>query len=460
MSPNIFSRFNFALLTAITTFASSSAYAGKQHPSAIVAEQGQVDATVQVQPNAVPHFTCESKKFDLSQGLYCYDPFAIRAAYGVDNLLNKGLNGAGQTIVILDAFGSPTIQDDLKAFDTLFQIPAPPSFQVVTMPGTPAFDPNNGDVVGWTEEIALDVQWAHAMAPAANIVLVAAKSDFDQDLIDGFNFAVANHLGNVITMSFGESEIVLANPDGLNIIANWEAAFKAAADDGISVFASSGDQGVDTQGFGTPSTSFPASSTQVTSVGGTNLRFGTPTAASFTGTYQLERVWDDPADNNNIAADTFGAGGGGMSFLIQQPDFQKDNLPKAVLSTLHGFRGVPDVAYNAGVAGGVLVHVGTLAPAAGAFFLFGGTSAGSPQWAAIIADINSGQHHPVGSLNKKLYEAGRKGRLNFRDVTIGDNGFDGVTGFPAIPGFDLSTGWGTPDFGALSTALSTGNDND
>jgi subtilase family serine protease len=373
-------------------------------------------------------------------------------------LIKNGANGAGQTIVILDAFGSPTIQADLAAFDALFQIPAPPSFRIVTMPGTPAFDPANNDMLGWTEEIALDVQWAHAMAPAASIVLVAAKSDFDQDLIDGFNFAVDNRLGNVISMSFGESEIDLANPDGLDTIASWESAFKGAADTHMSVFASSGDQGVDTQSFGTPSTSFPASSSQVTSVGGTNLRVGTATAAAFNGTYQFEQVWDDPADNNNIAADTFGAGGGGMSFLIPQPDYQKD-LPKAVLATLHGFRGVPDVAYNAGVAGGVLVHVGTLAPAAGSFFLFGGTSAGSPQWAAIVADINSAQREPLGSVNKRLYEAGRKGRLNFRDVTIGNNGFDGVTGFPATPGFDLSTGWGTPHFGPNDTTLG-GQDND
>jgi len=441
-------RFSFALFAAFI-LTSPRSYAGKQVAGAIVADQ------VQAVPNAVPHFTCETRKFDLSQGLYCYDPFTIRAAYGVDNLINSGANGAGQTIVILDAFGSPTIQADLAAFDSLFQIPAPPSFQVVTMPGTPPFDPTNGDMVGWTEEIALDVQWAHAMAPAANIVLVAAKSDFDQDLIDGFNFAVDNHLGSVISMSFGESEIGLANPDGLDIIANWEAAFKNAADNKITAFASSGDQGVDTQGFGTPSASFPASSSQVTSVGGTNLRFGTATAANFNGTYQSEQVWDDPADNNNIAADTFGAGGGGMSFLIPQPDFQKDNLPQSVKNTLHGFRGVPDVAYNAGVSGGVLVHVGTLAPSPTAFFLFGGTSAGSPQWAAIIADINSASHNQAGAINKQLYQLGRQGRLNFRDVTIGNNGFDGVTGFPATAGFDLSTGCGTPDFGVLATTLNS-----
>jgi len=442
---------------AATAFVIAPAYAGQQKVGAIVGD------LVNAEPAAVPHFSCESKAFDLSQGLYCYDPFSIRAAYGVQSLLDNGATGAGQTIVIIDAFGSPTIASDLVDFDAEFQIPAPPSFKVVTMPGTPAFDPKNDEVVGWTEEIALDVQWAHAMAPAASIVLVAAKSDFDTDLIDAFNFAVDNRLGSVISMSFGESEISLANPDGLDIIASWTAAFNKARSHHITVLASSGDQGVDTQDFGTPtsgtpSVGFPASSPLVTSVGGTNLRFGTATAAaaSPTGRYQFEQVWDDPADNNNIAADTFGAGGGGMSFLFTEPHYQRNNVPDAINKTLHGNRGVPDVAYNAGVAGGVLVHVGTLAPAAGSFFLFGGTSAGSPQWAGIVADLNSAFRRPVGFINDWLYELGGAGLLNglFHDVTIGNNGFDGVTGYPASAGYDLSTGWGTPNFGNLRFMLS------
>jgi subtilase family serine protease len=435
---------------AATACVIAPAYAGQQKIGAIVGD------LVQAQPAAIPHFTCEVRAFDLSAGLYCYDPLTIRAAYGIQTLIDNGANGAGQTIVILDAFGSPTIATDLQDFDALFGLPAPPSFAIVTMAGAPAFDPTNADMVGWTGEIALDVQWAHAMAPAANIVLVAAASDSDADLIAGFNFAVDNKLGNVISMSFGQSEIGLANPDGLDTIAAWTAALKKARQHHITVFASSGDQGVDTQSFDTPSVSFPASSPLVTSVGGTNLRFGTATNAAFTGgSYQFEQVWDDPFDNNNIAADTFGAGGGGMSFLITEPHFQKNNIPDAVNKTLHGNRGVPDVAYNAGVAGGVLVHVGTLAPGATSFFLFGGTSAGSPQWAGIIADINSVLRRPVGFINQWLYQLGGAGLLNglSHDVTIGNNGFDNVPGYPATAGYDLATGWGSPNFGNLKFML-------
>jgi subtilase family serine protease len=431
---------------AATVSVIAPVYAGQHKVGAIVGD------LVEAQPAAIPHFTCESKAFDLSAGLYCYEPLTIRAAYGVQSLIDNGANGAGQTIVILDAFGSPTIQSDLQIFDTLFGIPAPPSFTIVTMPGTPAFDPTNGDMVGWTSEIDLDVQWSHAMAPGANIVLVAAKSDSDTDLIAAFNFAVDNHLGNVISMSFGESEIVLANPDGLDLIAAWTAAFEKARQHHITVFASSGDQGVDTQSFDTPSVSWPASSPLVTSVGGTNLRFGTHTNASINGTYQFEQVWDDPFDNNNIAADTFGAGGGGMSFLITEPQFQRNNVPDAVNKTLHGYRGVPDVAYNAGVAGGVIAYWGV----GGGFYIFGGTSAGSPQWSGIIADINSVFKRPVGFINQWLYQLGGQGVLNglVHDVTIGNNGFDGVPGYPASAGYDLATGWGTPNFGNLRFMLS------
>jgi len=441
--------FTFAAAAA-TLFVIAPAYAGQHKVGAIIGDQ------VEAQPAAIPHFTCEVRPFDLSAGLYCYDPLTIRAAYGVQSLIDSGANGAGQTIVILDAFGSPTIQSDLQDFDALFGIPAPPSFTIVTMPGTPAFDPTNKDVVGWTSEIALDVQWSHAMAPGASIVLVAAKSDSDTDLIAALNYAIDNHLGNVVSMSFGESEIGLANPDGLDTIAAWTAALQKARQHHITVFASSGDQGVDTQSFGTPSVSWPASSPLVTSVGGTNLRFGTATNASFTGSYQFEQVWDDPFDNNNIAADTFGAGGGGMSFLVTEPHFQHNNVSDAVNQTLHGNRGVPDVAYNAGVAGGVLAHWGVGAPGATSFFLFGGTSAGSPQWAGIVADINSALKRPVGFINQWLYRLGGQGVLNglLHDVTIGNNGFDNVPGYPAGAGYDLSTGWGTPNFGNLKFMLS------
>jgi subtilase family serine protease len=415
-------------------------YAGDQKPGAIPGAVAEID------PSATARFTCELRPFDLSQGLYCYGPAAIRTAYGVDGLLNRGFKGAGRTIVILDAFGSPTVESDLNLFDSVYGIPAPPSFNVVTFSGTPPFDPNNADMVGWTGEIALDTQWAHAMAPDANIILVAAKSDSDQDLTDALNYILDHHLGDVVSMSFGESEALLANPGGLDIVKAWSDAFEKARQQHVTLFVSSGDQGVDTQSLGFPSVSWPASSPLVTGVGGTNLRFGTAAnaAPSPTGTYRSEMVWND----------TFGAGGGGMSILVSEPDYQLENLRPAVNRTLHRHRGVPDVAYNAGVVGGVIVAWGVpFGP--GAFFIFGGTSAGAPQWSGIIADLDQARGRPLGFLNQRLYRLGAAGALKtlFHEITAGDNSFNSVPGYPATPGFDLSTGWGTPNFGMLGAIL-------
>jgi subtilase family serine protease len=421
-----------------TVFVTSQVHAGKQQPGAIPGE------VAEAMPDASARFKCEKRPFDRSAGLYCYGPAAMRAAYGVQGLLDAGFNGKGRTIVILDAFGSPFIASDLKLFDSVFGLPDPPSFTQISMPGTPAYDPTNGDVVGWTGEIALDVEWAHAMAPGANIVLVAAKSDYDDDLIDGLNYALDNHLGDVVSMSFGESELYLANPDGLDIVAHWQAAFAKARRQHVTLMVSSGDQGSDTQGFGTLNTGWPATSPLVTAIGGTNLQFGTATNADPNGSYRGEEVWNDG----------YGATGGGMSILMAEPDYQTYNLPPSVNSKLHGYRGVPDLSYNAGVVGGVIAA--WAAPyGPGVFFIFGGTSAGAPQWSGIIADINQARGRKLGFINKRLYQLGAAGTLQslLHDITVGDNAFGGVPGYPAGPGPDLSTGWGTPNFGQLGTML-------
>lgn len=430
--------------------ASNAALAGKQIPGAIAAEKVAPAA----QPNSTAHFGCELRPFDIANNnglLFCYGPDAIRKAYGINGLINKGFTGKGRTIVIIDAFGSPTVATDLAAFDTAFGLPAPPAFNVVTMPGTPPFDPTNADMVGWTGEIALDTQWAHAVAPDAKIVLVAAKSDFDEDLIAALNYALDHHLGDVVSMSFGESEAFLGNPDGLDTVAAWQSAFQKARQQHVTLFASSGDSGstnpMDADGNVLPfqNVSFPASSTLVTSVGGTNLFFGTATNADPNGKYQGEQVWNDG----------FGAGGGGMSSLIDEPVFQLATVGSSINKTLHKHRGIPDVAYNAGVAGGVIAAWGV----GGGFFIFGGTSAGAPQWAGIIADLNQARGRPMGFLNDQLYLLGGIGALRplFHDVTLGDNAFGGQPGFPAKPGYDLATGWGTPNFGLLGTILADPN---
>jgi subtilase family serine protease len=424
----------------------ATANAGTQKPGAIAGPKVIVSAD----PAASARFTCELRPFDQSKGLYCYGPAAIRAAYGIDTLQNAGLTGVGQTIAIIDAFGSPVALADLKAFDAVYGIKDPVFIQDTTL-GPPAFDPTNADVVGWTGEIALDTQWSHAMAPDAKIVLIAAKSDSDEDLTAALNYALKTYHPTVVSMSFGESETDLSNPDGLDAVNAWQAVFQQARKQKVTLFASSGDNGVDALGIGLPSVSWPASSDLVTGVGGTNLQFGTATAAAPppTGTYQGEEVWNDG----------FGAGGGGMSILTSEPSYQQSNVGKAMNATLHGFRGVPDVAYNAGVVGGVITAWSATA-GPGAFFLFGGTSAGAPQWAGVVADLAQGQGGNLGLINPQLYNMGGNGSLKrfTHDVTVGDNGIDGVPGYPAVAGYDLSTGWGTPNFSLMKGSMLKDND--
>jgi subtilase family serine protease len=436
--------FDLVAAAVVALLLAATANAGQQKPGVITGPKADID------PTAKAVFTCESRPFDLSLGLYCYGPAAIRAAYRVDALQNAHLTGRGQTIVIIDAFGSPFAWSDLQNFDKQYGL-KDPNFTQDTSLGPPPYDSTNANVVNWTAEIALDTQWSHAMAPDANIVLIAAKSDFDSDLTAALIYALNTYHPTVVSMSFGESETYLAFPTGLDDVNAWQSAFQQAGKQHVTLFVSSGDAGVDALGAGiAPSVSFPASSPLVTSVGGTNLRFGTATNAAPppTGAYLSEMVWNDG----------YGAGGGGMSILISEPDYQTNNLPDSVNQTLHGYRGVPDVAYNAGVVGGVIGAWSAQIP--GAFYIFGGTSAGAPQWSGIIADLAQGQGANLGFINPQLYSRGGSGYLNrlFHDITTGDNSLDGVTGYPATPGYDLATGLGTPNFGKQGGTLFNSNE--
>jgi subtilase family serine protease len=439
-------------ILAVTLLFSTTTLAAQQHQQAIVAEKAQlVEAAA---PNATAQFTCELKKFDLSQGLTCYGPAAIRSAYGVSQLIADGSDGSGQTIVIIDAYGSPTAAADLHTFSARFGLPDA-DLTIIHMPGSTPFDFGSNNQLGWAEETSLDLQWSHAIAPGAKLVLVAAATNNDDDIIAAQNYAIDNRLGNVISESFGESESALLQfgAAGRALIDQYEDSYQRARIAGITVLVSSGDSGTaegDLNGnlIPTPAASYPASSPQVTTVGGTNLFFGSTTNANPNGTYQGEVVWNDG----------FGAGGGGLSAYFKTPAFQQ-TLSKASIAALKNRRGYPDVAYNGGVVGGVIVRLGFF----GGYFIFGGTSAGAPQWAGVVSIANQLAAKPRGFLNPRLYKMGTRGFLGgglMHDVLLGNNGFDGITGYPAAGGWDLSTGWGTPSTGLVKSLADTDEGNE
>jgi subtilase family serine protease len=441
-----------ALLAIAALAATTQALAGKVTPYSIRADKALVAQ------DSTAHFGCELRSFS-STALACYGPDAIRKAYDLDQLIAAGFNGAGQTIVIIDAFGSPTLESDLATFDAVFGLPPPPSIHQIRMPGSQPFDYTDFNQLGWAEETSLDVQWAHAIAPGANIIVVAAVDNSDAAILAAQNFAIDQKLGFIISESFGESELALLQDgaEGRQILDDNERSYKRAGDHDISVLVSSGDdgsEGTDINGvFQTfPVANYPASSPNVTTVGGTNLFFGRNGHADPNGAYIGEAVWNDG----------FGAGGGGLSAFFKVPDYQENlkfkNGPKDLKS-----RGYPDIAYNAGVEGGVLVFLGFLDTAFGpgnnGFYIFGGTSASAPQWAGIVAIANQKAKKPLGFLNKSLYKLGKSGTLGtvLNDITVGDNSIDGVPGFAATAGWDFATGWGTPNAGLIDALVKDKN---
>jgi subtilase family serine protease len=375
-------------------------------------------------------FTCQEP----GAALNCYTPQELAKAYDIPSKLT----GAGQTIVIIDAFGDPTLTQDLGVEDSTFGLPAP-NLSVIYPNGQPAFDPANADEVNWSGEIALDVESAHAIAPAAKIDLVIAKSDQDPDILNALKYVVAHHLGSVLSQSFGEAE----SCEDPSIVKADHVLFAAAEAQGMTVFASSGDDGAaqptcDGSSF-IKSAGLPAADPLVTGVGGTSL-----TASQPDGTYQSETAWNDE----------FGSSGGGYSTIYARPAYQNGFVRSSG-------RGVPDISYSADVNNGLLIAWSQGDPAnVGDIFLFGGTSAGSPQWAAIIALADQAGHHPLGFINGDLYSLGRGARYSavFHDITTGNNTVSltdvngnavNIAGFPATKGWDPVTGLGTPDVAQL-----------
>ncbi|MBV9230203.1 MAG: S53 family peptidase [Chloroflexi bacterium] len=388
---------------------------------------------------AGPPFACQTSTTNR-----CYIPQQIRDAYDIQPLLNTGITGQGRTIVIVDAYQNPTMNSDLHLFDTTFGI-NDPTLNIIAPDGLTPFDPTDSTQVGWSGEIALDVEWAHAVAPDAIIDLVLAKSSQDADILSATSYAINHNLGDVISQSFGEGETCV-DPQ---ILQQEHHEFFFAALKGITLLASSGDQGAAQPSCdGTSyflSASSPASDPFVTAVGGTQL-----IADPSTGAYGSETSWEEPGDN--------GGSGGGFSTIYNKPFYQLG------IPAIGAHRGVPDVSYNAAVNGGVMTVWGSSGLGQGLIFRFGGTSAASPQWAGITALGAQLGHRRLGFLNLAIYLIGHLGLYSqtFHDVTSGNNTFVGqdpngnsltINGYNTSTGWDPVTGWGSPRVSSLLPAL-------
>ncbi len=372
----------------------------------------------------------------------CYSPQQMRNAYNVTPLLNAGYIGIGQTIVIIDSFGSPTAAADLAKFDADYGLPNPPSFRTFAPLGTIPFDPQNADQVGWAQETNLDIQWAHAMAPGASIVLLTSPVSETQgvqgmpEFLKLEQYALDHHLGKIVSQSWGTTEETLFTPAGKKILNSFNDFYRqSASQQHITFLASAGDAGsanpdVNNNIYPFSTVGFPASSPWVTAVGGTSLY------ADVNGNYQSETAWNDGIGS---------ATGGGYSLYFKAPDYQKKTLPASVQSASHGYRGLPDVTYNGDPVTSIPVYLGFLPNPD--YYLFGGTSAGTPQWAGLAADANQLAGHPLGFLNQKLYRLGAlQSQIGpvFHDILSGNNAQGSIPGYQATPGWDAVSGWGSP----------------
>jgi subtilase family serine protease len=334
-------------------------------------------------------------------------PAQIRHFYGFDQISNQG---AGQTIGIVDAYDDPNIESDLGKFNGQFGLPACTTangcFKKIYASGSkPKTD------AGWALEISLDVEWSHAIAPAAKIVLVEAASSSFANLIQAVDMAVANG-ASVVSMSFGGSEFSSQT--------TYDAHFNVG---GVTFTASSGDSGSGVE--------YPAASPYVVGVGGTTIQ-----TADSSGTYKSETAWS--------------GSGGGESTVEAEPLYQSSF---GIAS--NNKRGVPDVAYDADPNTGFSVYDSVRYQGQAGWFQVGGTSAGAPQWAALLAIVNSMRAAAgKGTLNGAQYAFYNASTYstNFHDITSGSNGTCGSL-CNAGPGYDFVTGLGSPQAAALVNSL-------
>ncbi|WP_405362433.1 S53 family peptidase [Kitasatospora sp. NBC_00085] len=396
------------------------------------ASAGHVSATGRTAP--LPTSQCVSQI-----GIHCYSPLQYRTAYNLDPLYQQGITGKGRTIVIVDSFGSPTIQHDLEVFDKQWGIPDT-QVEVVKWGNVPPFDPTNADHTGWAGETTLDVEYAHAIAPDAHIVLVetgVAETEGTTglpEMMDAEKAIIKSGRADVISQSFGATENTFPGFDKGNFksLTDLRYAFKEAADRDVTVLAASGDNGAtDAQENGEDLypykvNSWPSSDPLVTSIGGTQLSLddaGKRTAP--------DKVWHD----------NYGAGGGGVSGIFERPWYQT-----GVAGVTGNHRGTPDISMSAAVDGGAWTYE-SYDPTSVGWHLTGGTSEATPIFSGVVALADQLAGHRLGQLNWRLYGLNLLPQQwsGLVDVTAGDNSWDKVTGYQAAKGYDLASGLGTID---------------
>jgi subtilase family serine protease len=400
----------------------------------------------------------------LPPGSSCYAPHQFRVAYGIRPLLDRGIDGGGETVTVIDlpplansVNPSPTapvaqsssaaaapgarpastdIRQALATFDRLARLPAARIQTVTALAGSAS---------PWqaTAEEVQDAEVVHAVAPAATLRVVLLPANVlssartaTADMIAALRLAVSHTDVVSAGWSLGEHFFTPAQVSELHSI------LRAAAAHHVTVVASSGDNGAFSDSYGgrpVKEVSLPAADPLVLAVGGTTL-----TANTVTGTYTSETAWNGAAGSFSV---TLGASAGGFSHRYARPSYQ------AGVPGMARMRGVPDVAGDAGATGGlpaVFSEGGQISSASG-------TGAAAAQWAGLMALADQDARHDLGFVNPAIYRIARSSRYHkaFHDVTTGNNLTIGPVSHPyhAGPGWDPVTGWGSPNAQALIPLL-------
>jgi kumamolisin len=372
-------------------------------------------------------------------------PCQVAAAYDLAGLDAAGKNGSGQRIAVIDVYApgeNPSmLSSDLAQFSQRYGLPSGTVRFQFPVPTTADLNVS-GTNIDWQPEDALDVEWAHAAAPGATIEMVFSPNQ-GTGLYFAIDWVVAQGEANVISMSWGEPEVGIFNPqtpppctsacnassDGSFAI--LDPVLELAASEGITAFAASGDCG-SADGTTGVAVNYPASDAFVTGVGATNL------SLSPTGAYGGESGWGGNSSGDSASGcENLGGSGGGFS-ILPRPWWQTGNgtVPS-------GGRGVPDVAMVGGTASPVGIYSG------GFFTWVSGTSVGTPIWAGIGATADQDAGSDLGWLNPSLYHilGSSNYTQDFHEVKSGSNGY------AAHAGWNPVTGIGSPIVGNLTRDL-------
>lgn len=420
-------------------------------------------------------------------GARAFAPASMRASYDLGPVYAAGYEGQGETIAIVDSFGYPEVAANLETFSNGYSLPLMCGMPNVTCaPGMPTFKvlqfgnrqvkaptsssnsnpygPGQEQSSGWVGEVALDTQWVHTIAPMANILLVVVPTAETlgvqgfPNMMNAEQYVVDHHLAYVVTQSFAASEASFASVQSL---LNLRHAFVSGTQQGITFMAASGDTGTANSakppvGHGGssipfPTVNWPASDPLVTAVGGTNLCTNPVSGVGLdnsTGKSPCNAV----AGQHDVA---WNGSGGGFSQVFSKPAYQ-DNLP-ASSTTISSMRGVPDVSWDASCSTFVWVYINSAsAGIPGGYYGICGTSAASPQFAAMISLADQEANQNLGLVNVSLYELADSANYSsyFNDVTVGNNQTSAtVPGYTASTGWDPVTGLGTPIAANLVPAL-------